>query len=72
MVGGQAGLGEHCTVEDGVIVGGQSGVLNGKTVQSGQVVWGTPARPLKKFKEAFFWFARLPEMAERLKKLERE
>lgn len=71
MVGGQAGLGEHCTVEDKVIVGGQAGILNGKTVQSGQVVWGTPARPLKKFKEGFFWFARLPELAERVKKLER-
>jgi UDP-3-O-[3-hydroxymyristoyl] glucosamine N-acyltransferase len=70
QVGGQAGFGEHCVVEDGVIVGGQSGVLNGKTVQRGQVVWGTPARPLDKFKEAFFWFARLPELAKRLKTLE--
>jgi UDP-3-O-[3-hydroxymyristoyl] glucosamine N-acyltransferase len=70
QVGGQAGFGEHCTVEDGVIVGGQSGVLNGKTVQSGQVVWGTPARPLDKFKEAFFWFPRLPELAKRVKRLE--
>lgn len=70
VMGGQAGLGDHCTVEDGVTVGGQAGILDGKTVQSGQVVWGTPARPLKKFKEAYAWFARLPELAARLKTLE--
>lgn len=70
VIGGQAGLGEHCTVEDGVVVGGQAGILNGKTVQSGQVVWGTPARPLAKFKEAYAWFARLPKLGERIKKLE--
>ncbi len=70
VMGGQAGLGEHCTVEDGVVVGGQAGILNGKTVQRGQIVWGTPARPLAKFKEAYAWFARLPELGERIRKLE--
>jgi UDP-3-O-[3-hydroxymyristoyl] glucosamine N-acyltransferase len=70
VVGGQAGFGEHCTVEDGVVIGGQAGVLNGKTVQEGQVVWGTPARPLAKFKEAYAWFARLPELGARVKRLE--
>jgi UDP-3-O-[3-hydroxymyristoyl] glucosamine N-acyltransferase len=71
VIGGQAGFGEHCTVEDGVVIGGQSGILNGKTVQRGQVVWGTPARPLAKFKEAYGWFARLPELGERVRKLEK-
>jgi UDP-3-O-[3-hydroxymyristoyl] glucosamine N-acyltransferase len=70
VIGGQAGFGEHCTVEDGVVVGGQAGILNGKTVQRGQVVWGTPARPLAKFKEAYAWFARLPELGARVKRLE--
>jgi len=70
VIGGQAGFGEHCTVEDGVVIGGQAGILNGKTVQKGQVVWGTPARPLAKFKEAYAWFARLPELGARVRKLE--
>lgn len=70
VIGGQAGFGEHCTVEDGVVIGGQAGILNGKTVQRGQVVWGTPARPLSKFKEAYAWFARLPELGARVKRLE--
>ena len=70
IFGGQVGLGEHCTVEDGVIAGGQSGILNGKTVHSGQVVWGTPARDLNKFKEAFAWQAKLPQLAARIKVIE--
>lgn len=70
-IGGQAGIGDHCHVEDEANVGGQAGVVVGKTVRRGQTVWGTPARPLEKFKEQYVWFARLPELAERIRKLER-
>jgi len=50
--------------------GAQAGIPTGKIIRKGQTVWGTPARPLEQFKEAYFWFARLPELAQRLKKLE--
>jgi UDP-3-O-[3-hydroxymyristoyl] glucosamine N-acyltransferase len=70
VVGGQAGFGEQCCLEDGAVIGGQSGVLGGKTIRRGQIVWGTPARPLLKFKEQFAWQARLPELAARIKALE--
>lgn len=70
--GGQAGLGDHCLIEDGAVIGGQAGILPGKTIRSGQIVWGTPARPLQKFKEQFAWSARLPELAQRIAKLEKE
>jgi UDP-3-O-[3-hydroxymyristoyl] glucosamine N-acyltransferase len=70
VIGGQAGFGEHCTVESGCTIGGQSGVLNGKTVRAGETVWGTPARPLAKFKKQFAWFERLPDLAARLRALE--
>jgi UDP-3-O-[3-hydroxymyristoyl] glucosamine N-acyltransferase len=70
VVGGQAGFGERCKLEDGSVIGGQSGVLGGKTIRSGEAVWGTPARPLGKFKELYTWFARLPELAARIKELE--
>jgi UDP-3-O-[3-hydroxymyristoyl] glucosamine N-acyltransferase len=70
LVGGQAGFGDHAVVEDGAIIGGQAGILPGKVVRSGQVVWGTPCRPLHKFKEQHAWSARLPELARRLKALE--
>jgi UDP-3-O-[3-hydroxymyristoyl] glucosamine N-acyltransferase len=70
VIGGQAGFGEHCHLEDGAVIGGQSGVLGGKVIRSGQTVWGTPARPLDKFKEQHAWHARLPELAARIKELE--
>jgi UDP-3-O-[3-hydroxymyristoyl] glucosamine N-acyltransferase len=70
VVGGQVGIADHCTLEDGSIAGAQAGIPTGKTIRSGQTVWGTPARPLDKFKEQYVWYARLPELAARIKKLE--
>ena len=70
VVGGQAGFGERCELEDGAVIGGQSGVLGGKVIRSGQTVWGTPARPLQRFKEEYAWYGRLPDLAARIKELE--
>jgi UDP-3-O-[3-hydroxymyristoyl] glucosamine N-acyltransferase len=70
VVGGQVGIADHCELEDGTIAGAQAGIPSGKIVHSGQVVWGTPARPLDKYKKQFAWFSRLPELAGRIKKLE--
>jgi UDP-3-O-[3-hydroxymyristoyl] glucosamine N-acyltransferase len=70
IIGGQVGIADHCKLEDGAIAGAQAGIPTGKTIRSGQTVWGTPARPLAKFKEQYAWFARLPELAERIRKLE--
>lgn len=72
IAGGQVGIADHCKIEDGAILGAQAGIPTGKTIRSGQTVWGTPARPLDKFKEQYAWFARLPELAERIRNLERE
>jgi len=71
-IGGQVGFGDHCTVEDHAVIGSQAGILPGKIVRSGQIVWGTPVRPLEKFKELNAWFSRLPELGARIKKLEVE
>jgi len=71
VVGGQVGIADHCTLQDGAIAGAQAGIPTGKIIRSGQTVWGTPARPLDKFKEQYAWFARLPELADRLAKIER-
>ncbi|MGH9818142.1 MAG: UDP-3-O-(3-hydroxymyristoyl)glucosamine N-acyltransferase, partial [Candidatus Acidiferrales bacterium] len=57
-------------VEDGAVCGAQAGIPTGKTIRAGQVVWGTPARPLEKFKEQYAWFARLPGLAARLRRIE--
>jgi UDP-3-O-[3-hydroxymyristoyl] glucosamine N-acyltransferase len=69
-IGGQVGVADHCGIEDSAIVGAQAGIPSGKVVRSGQIVWGTPARSLEKFKKQFAWFSRLPELAERIKRLE--
>src|ERR1700676_2318408 len=70
VIGGQVGIADHCTLEDGAIAGAQAGIPTGKTIRAGQTVWGTPAREIGKFKEAYAWYARLPELGERIKELE--
>jgi UDP-3-O-[3-hydroxymyristoyl] glucosamine N-acyltransferase len=70
VVGGQVGIADHCTLEDSSIAGAQAGIPTGKTIRSGQAVWGTPAREIGKFKEIYVWYARLPELAARIKGLE--
>jgi UDP-3-O-[3-hydroxymyristoyl] glucosamine N-acyltransferase len=70
ILGGQVGLGDHCNLEDGVIVGAQGGVLPGKTIRRGETVWGTPARPLERFKKQYAALARLPKLIERVENLE--
>lgn len=70
VVGGQVGIADHCTLEDKSVAGAQAGIPTGKTIRSGQTVWGTPAREIGKFKEIYVWYARLPELAARIKELE--
>jgi len=70
LVGGQVGIADHCKLEDHSTVGAQAGIPSGKTIRSGQPVWGTPARPLDRFKQQYAWFARLPELGRRIKELE--
>jgi UDP-3-O-[3-hydroxymyristoyl] glucosamine N-acyltransferase len=70
LVGGQVGIADHCRLEAGCIAGAQAGIPSRKIIRRGQTVWGTPARPIERFKEQYGWFARLPELAERVHKLE--
>lgn len=72
IVGGQVGIADHCTLEDDAIAGAQAGIPSGKTIRRGQMVWGTPARPIEKFKHQYGWFSRLPELAARVRRLEEE
>jgi UDP-3-O-[3-hydroxymyristoyl] glucosamine N-acyltransferase len=70
IVGGQVGIADHCMLEDHAIAGAQAGIPTGKIIRGGQTVWGTPAREIGKFKEAYAWYAKLPELAARIKTLE--
>jgi len=72
VIGGQVGIADHCRLEAGCVAGAQAGIPSGKVIRRGQTVWGTPARPIQRFKEQYGWFARLPELAERVSKLEEQ
>ena len=72
VIGGQVGIADHCRLEAGCVAGAQAGIPSGKVIRRGQTVWGTPARPIERFKEQYGWFTRLPELAERVRKLEKQ
>ncbi|MGB8524421.1 MAG: UDP-3-O-(3-hydroxymyristoyl)glucosamine N-acyltransferase [Candidatus Acidiferrales bacterium] len=70
ILAGQVGIADHCKLEEGTVVGAQAGVPTGKTIRRGQTVWGTPARPLDRYKKQYAALARVPELIERVEKLE--
>jgi UDP-3-O-[3-hydroxymyristoyl] glucosamine N-acyltransferase len=71
VIGGQVGIGGHCRLEDGALVGSKAGVLPGKILRGGIPMWGVPAQPLDVLKKINAWYNRLPELADRLRRLER-
>jgi UDP-3-O-[3-hydroxymyristoyl] glucosamine N-acyltransferase len=72
VIGGQVGIADHAQIEDDAVLGAQAGILTGKTIRRGLTVWGTPARPLEKLKKQYASLARLPELAERVRRLEED
>lgn len=71
VIGGQVGIGDQCRLEARCVAGAQAGIPSKKVIRRGQTVWGTPARPIERFKEQYGWFVRLPELAERIRELEK-
>jgi UDP-3-O-[3-hydroxymyristoyl] glucosamine N-acyltransferase len=66
---GQVGVAGHCRIVDDVILTAQSGV-NASIEEPG--IWsGTPALPVAVYRRVAVNFRRLPDIADRLKKLER-
>jgi UDP-3-O-[3-hydroxymyristoyl] glucosamine N-acyltransferase len=70
VIGGQVGFGERVRVRAGAIIGSGAGILNDKIIPAGEPYWGTPARPLKEYLRQLANLARLPELRERVRKLE--
>ena len=71
VIGGQVGMGDKVRVESGAVLGSGSGVLTSKIVRGGGTYWGTPARPLKEYLRQLAHVANLPELAARVRELER-
>lgn len=68
-MGGQSGIGGHLKVGDYVTVGGRSGILQDTPDKS--VVLGFPAIPIAQGRRAMMLHGRLPELVERIRKLEK-
>lgn len=69
-LGGQVGLAGHLELGDGVQVGAHSGVH--RSVPAGQTVSGYPARPQKEWLQIMAYLSKLPDLHQKLKRLEKE
>jgi UDP-3-O-[3-hydroxymyristoyl] glucosamine N-acyltransferase len=67
---GQVGIAGHLTVGENSIVGGQAGVTS--DLPGKDIYLGSPAIPARKARKAYVLIERLPEMLERIGKLEDE
>jgi UDP-3-O-[3-hydroxymyristoyl] glucosamine N-acyltransferase len=70
VIGGQVGIKDHIKIGDRVMIGSQSGVA--KSISPGQVVSGTPSMPHRLWLKATRITPRLPEMYDRLRRLEKK
>lgn len=69
ILAGQAGISGHLSVGAGARVGAQAGVIG--DVAPGSTVSGYPARPHHEAMRALGWMFRAPELAKRVRALER-
>ena len=69
LMGGQVGVADHVTIGDGAMFSAQSGAI--QDVEAGAKMAGTWARPAALASRIFVAQTDLPEMAVRLRKLER-
>ncbi len=70
VLAGQVGLAGHLELGDEVRVGAQSGVH--RSVPAGQTVSGYPARPQKEWLQIMGSLPQLPDLHQKLKRLEKE
>ena len=70
MIGGQVGIIGHIEIADEVKIAAQSGI--GHAIpEKGAIVQGSPAIPNRDFKRAYVNFVKLPDLKDRIVKLER-
>jgi UDP-3-O-[3-hydroxymyristoyl] glucosamine N-acyltransferase len=69
IIGGQVGIVDHVEIGDRAMIGSQSGIA--KSVPAGEAFSGTPAMPHRLFLKTSGLIARLPQMNERLRELEK-
>ena len=69
-LGGQVGVVGHVQIGSGVQIGAKSGVHS--AIADGEIVGGIPAMPYHQFMKTMAVFKTLPQMRERIRRLERE
>ena len=70
MISGHVAFTGHITVADGTILGGATGVSKSIT-KPGQAYMGSPAMEVSKFRRSIAIFRNLPELAERVTRIEK-
>ncbi len=68
IIAGQVGTNQHISIGDGAIVTARTGVT--KSVAGGTIVGGLPVQDHRKWRRLQAFIAKLPELFERVKKLE--
>lgn len=69
LIAGQVGVGDHLEIGDGAVIGPRAGIA--KSIASGEVVLGAPAMPYRNFMRCIGLFGRLPELVDRIRRLEK-
>ena len=70
VVAGQAGLADHVTLADEVVVGAKSAVM--RTAGKGERLLGIPARQERDEKRILISMARLPSICKDIKKIKKQ
>ncbi|MEG1405315.1 MAG: UDP-3-O-(3-hydroxymyristoyl)glucosamine N-acyltransferase [Alistipes sp.] len=70
FLAGQVGIADHVTIGDRVMIGSKSGISN--NIPDDEVRMGYPALPGRRFHRASIVYKNLPELADRVRELERE
>jgi len=70
VFGGLATAAGNLTVHAGTVIGGMSGVAS--DVPSGSQLWGVPAFDRRRWRRAVSVFKNLPELARRVRRLEKQ
>jgi len=71
MFSGQVGIVGHLKIADGTIIAAQSGISKSIT-KSGEAYMGSPAFEVGKYRKSYIHFRNLPDLVERVDKLEKK
>ena len=71
MFSGQVGIVGHLEIADNTIIAAQSGISK-SIPQKGTTVMGSPAFDVSKYRKSYVYFRNLPELADKISKLEKK